>query len=298
MAYKFKVAVCWSGQTRSHDYELVIYDTVMNGRVIKSNTVYNSDSTADFFAINNSTEKTNMFKVIDDLHHYGMEVDHYGHTWTDCELPINKDKFKSLIHEDQIVIDEWVSEDPDNRAVRDNNAGARGCYGQTWSALRAYELVEGDYDAVIKIRWDVLCYSTKELANWVRHLIYDQGESYRDRTLEESLNRAVEYYRTPITWESKDFGNALPVLHNDTICDIFWISNNSAFELWRRMDFKKKLHEVVSNCHNLEWCAVHTPKRIPGATPHSHRLWSMMQPAEINCIAYLPENFCEFKRTD
>ena len=67
MGNKFKVAVCWSGQTRSHDNELVIYDDVINGRVAKISSVYNPDSTADIFANNSTTEKTNIFKHFQQL---------------------------------------------------------------------------------------------------------------------------------------------------------------------------------------------------------------------------------------
>jgi len=285
MGNKFKVAVCWSGQMRTHNEELVIYDDVINGRVIKTNAVYNPDSTVDIFANNSTTEKTNIFKVIDDLRHYDFEVDHYGHTWADCELPVNKHKFKSLIHEDQIVIDEWVDENSDNRKVRGGTLDARGSYGQTWSGFRAYGLVEGDYNAVIRIRWDVLCYSTKELSIWIRHLIFDQGDTHRDRTLNEKLSVPTEYYRTPVTWTSMKKGHS--ILNIDHITDVFWISNTTAFKLWKETDFKKKLHEVVTMCHNM------TMDRL---TPHSHRLWNLMQPETIHCIGYLPENFCEIKR--
>jgi|TARA_R110002074_G_scaffold323672_1_gene493998 hypothetical protein len=279
MAHNFKVAVCWSGQMRTHNEKLIIYDDVINGRVVKTNAIYNPDSPTDGFAINNSTEKTNIFKVIDDLMLYDFEVDHYGHTWTDCELPVNKDKFKSFIQEDQIVIDEWVDEDAESRQPNVPEFTSKGSYGQTWSGFRAYELVEGNYNAVIRIRWDVLCYSTKELANWIRHLIYDQGESWRDRTLNEKLSVPTEYYRTPVTWVT---GDNLATINPGTINDIFWISNTHAFELWKEIDFKKKLHHVLATNH--------------GRTPQSHKLWNLMQPPGINCIGYLPENFCEIKR--
>lgn len=291
MGNKFKVAVCWSGQMRTHNKELLIYDDVINGRVVKTNAVYNPDSTVDIFANNSTTEKTNIFKVIDDLRHYDFEVDHYGHTWADCELPVNKHKFKSLIHEDQIVIDEWVDEDPENRQPGDvEKYDARECYGQVWSGFRAYGLVEGDYHAVIKIRWDILCYSTKELSTWIRHLIFDQGETNRDRTLGEKLTEPTEYYRTPVGWTSKKNFSEIDI---NLINDIFWISNAEAFKLWKEIDFKKKLHSVYAKSKISNGDLIST---LGGVTLKGHKLWNLMQPSGISCFGYLPENFCEYKR--
>lgn len=138
---KFKLAICVSGQSRSHN------------------------QIADQW-----------YADIEEI--FGdFDYDFFGHTWDDQELP-NTDKFKGFKTDDQSMIDKFVSKDLMSLAYNNpgwannddwnnllDNGGARqhlldasrAAYGQYVSAYMCWEVAApyaDNYDAVIRYRWD------------------------------------------------------------------------------------------------------------------------------------------------
>ena len=143
MSKKPKIALCWTGQTRT-------YNNPISGDHIRKS-------------------HTEIFKDCD--------VYHYGHTWNDCDPPIDRDKFIFFKSQDQSVIDEFVTKEemplrfivkeswysrsdwknmsPKERVLHTLSM-QKAIYGQIWSFLECYKSIPdySQYDFIVKTRWD------------------------------------------------------------------------------------------------------------------------------------------------
>lgn len=138
-----KIAICVSGQTRNHN-------------------TYSS-------------------RWLEDINHLfaDYEYDLYGHTWVGQPKPVTsrfREPFKGLCFDDQTIIDDWVKRDhitngfydkawsdnpewknivKDGKAFDHILATSRMAYGQFVSTFLCMQQVKGDYDAVVRYRWDI-----------------------------------------------------------------------------------------------------------------------------------------------
>jgi len=159
-----KIAICISGQTRDwHDYP-----------------------------------SKNLAYFISTLEAAGHEVDVVGHTWSHCIPPSEEHvKFKKLIIEDQVIIDDWVKKDWINRITLNDELcdlfnydpsdqygfdmttleydnlsddhinkilqNCRAGYGQHVSGWKSFQLADDGYDIYLRWRWDLVF--TKDNSN-------------------------------------------------------------------------------------------------------------------------------------
>ena len=186
------------------------------------------------------------------------EIDFYGHTWNHCGTPKNAHTFKECKIQDQNVIDKWIEEDifrfPKIQSNEYNTKAnffkdtfdtnyvknfARAVYGQTWSAMESFKLVEESYDVYIRWRWDNLCSNPSSARKvWTYH---------RDRFnqkcgVQSSHNAFVE--NGNLVWP-----------------DHFWLMNKEAFTQWRSVSDKyPAILDTITSRY----------------TPSSHDLWAYL----------------------
>jgi hypothetical protein len=161
-----KIAICISGQTRDwHDYP-----------------------------------SKNLAYFISTLEAAGHEVDVFGHTWSHCIPPSEEHvKFKKLIIDDQVIIDDWVKQDWANRLTLNDtlcdlfnydtyDQGAfdmttleydnlsddhinkilqycRAGYGQHVSGWKSFQLADDGYDMYLRWRWDLVFTKDNSIAS-------------------------------------------------------------------------------------------------------------------------------------
>lgn len=245
-----KIAICVSGQTRRHnDYSNEWFGTI-----------------------------TELFGDYD--------YDLFGHTWSDQPTPITKSKFKKFTVDDQIMMEKWIEEDPQQRLyhnigwiqhkdyhikLKDGSwyehaiGATKRAYGQFWSALLCYELVNSDYDLIVRYRWDI---GLKENKEQVKRAIHNFSKAQNltsalpgqiDRNIEPMINTDV-LVSTPS--------------RSDYIEDLFFVSNSNIL----KCKYKPIGHWMD------EMMKIQYPEK-----PVAHKGWaSLLKALQLNIVTNMP----------
>jgi len=273
-----KIAICISGETRSWDNDPSI----------------------------------NLAYYVSCLEKSGHEVDVVGHTWSHCTPPSEEHvKFKKLIIEDQVVIDNWVLEDWVNRLTFNNelcelfnydhndHAGfdltnieydrlssdtinkilqyCRASYGQQVSGWKSFQLADDAYDMYIRWRWDLIFTIDNILMSDYKNII-DFYVPYIDQIITSFHS---------LTFSTTDnlhvlFGGNTIIHSRDKSCvdDLFFAFTSVAKQKIDAVD----IFDGIDKCFDINI----GPQNLNKPTYHNLWTWCMTNLIEIEGVCILP----------
>jgi hypothetical protein len=273
-----KIAICISGQTRDWDDE----------------------------------PSKNLAYYISCLEKYGHEVDVVGHTWSHCTPPSEEHvKFKKLIIEDQVIIDNWVLTDWTNRLTFNKELCelfnydptdhdeydlknieydrlsndtinkvlqyCRAGYGQHVSGWKSFQLADNGYDMYIRWRWDLIFTNLVDTKSDIKDII-DFYVPY--------INEVIKSFHS-LTFSSTDnlhvlFGGNSIIHTKDRSCvdDLFFAFTSTAKQKIDGID----IFDAIDKC--FDPTMHHTP--LNKALYHTLWTWCMTDLIEMEGVCRLP----------